>query len=67
MLRLKASRRVHRPEGKFDAETNLTGAFDAPDTCETGFSERGLKSPLVAEDAEFTKEVYIAMAVTHSL
>ncbi|KAM3389659.1 hypothetical protein ACQJBY_011671 [Aegilops geniculata] len=54
------------PEGKFDAETNLTGAFDAPDTCETGFTERGVKSPLVAEDAEFT-EVYIAIAITNSL
>ncbi|KAF7017004.1 unnamed protein product [Triticum aestivum] len=52
------------PEVKFDAEMYLTGAFDAPETCETGFGEMGLKSP---PDAEFTKEVYIAMAVTHSL
>ena len=45
-------------EGKFDAEMYLDGAFDAPETCETAFSEMGRKSPLIAEDAEFTKALY---------
>ncbi|KAM3370115.1 hypothetical protein ACQJBY_017787 [Aegilops geniculata] len=55
------------PRGKVDAVTYLTGASGAPDTCETGFSEIGVKSPLTAEDSEFTKEVSIALVITNSL
>ncbi|KAM0896550.1 hypothetical protein ACQ4PT_023132 [Festuca glaucescens] len=44
------------PEGLKDAVTNLSAAMDAPQTCETGFQELGVKSPLAAEDSESTRE-----------
>uniref|UniRef100_A0ACD5UTW2 Uncharacterized protein n=1 Tax=Avena sativa TaxID=4498 RepID=A0ACD5UTW2_AVESA len=55
------------PQGLQDAVTNLSAAADAPQTCETGFQELGVKSPLAAEDFEFTKEVAVALDVTSSL
>uniref|UniRef100_A0ACD5UES7 Uncharacterized protein n=1 Tax=Avena sativa TaxID=4498 RepID=A0ACD5UES7_AVESA len=55
------------PQGSQDAVTNLSAAADAPLTCETGFQELGVKSPLAAEDSEFTKEVAVALDVTTSL
>ncbi|KAF7011310.1 hypothetical protein CFC21_025634 [Triticum aestivum] len=55
------------PRGKADAVAYVNGALGAPGTCETGFGEMGVESPLVAEDSEFTKEVYITLDVTHSL
>lgn len=58
---------VGTPGGRSDAQTYIDAAGDAPGTCETGFKEMGLKSPVVDEDAEFTREVVIAIAITHSL
>ncbi|XP_037489511.1 putative invertase inhibitor [Triticum dicoccoides] len=55
------------PRGKLDAVANLSGALVSPQTCEDGFSELGVKSPLSAEDSEFTKEVSIALVITNSL
>jgi pectinesterase inhibitor-like protein len=55
------------PQGLKDAVTNLSGAMDAPQTCETGFQELGLQSPLAAEDSEFTREVSVALVITSSL
>ncbi|KAM3370488.1 hypothetical protein ACQJBY_018047 [Aegilops geniculata] len=55
------------PRGKADAAAYVAGALGAPRTCETGFGEMGVESPLVAEDSEFTKEVYVALDVVHSL
>ncbi|XBI58523.1 hypothetical protein VPH35_039742 [Triticum aestivum] len=40
--------------GKFqDALTNLSAAADAPQTCEEGFRELGVSSPLADEDSKF--------------
>ena len=38
--------------GLQQALTHLSATVDAPETCEDGFRELNLKSPLVAEDAE---------------
>ena len=54
-------------QGLKDAVTNLSAAADAPQTCETGFQELGVKSPLAAEDSEFTRQVSVALVVTNSL
>jgi pectinesterase inhibitor-like protein len=54
-------------QGLADAVTNLSAAADAPDTCETGFQELGVKSPLAAEDSEFNRQVSVALVVTSSL
>ncbi|KAE8804233.1 putative invertase inhibitor [Hordeum vulgare] len=50
-----------------DAVTNLSAAADAPQTCEDGFRELGVSSPLAAEDSEFSKECSIALSVTNTL
>ncbi|KAL5215310.1 hypothetical protein ABZP36_004462 [Zizania latifolia] len=50
-----------------DAVTVLSAARDAPDTCEDGFRELGQPSPLAADDAEFTKESAVALAVTSAI
>ncbi|KAF7018630.1 hypothetical protein CFC21_031898 [Triticum aestivum] len=55
------------PRGKADAAAYVDGALGAPRTCETGFGEMGVESPLVKEDSEFTKEVYIVLDIVHSL
>ncbi|EMS55196.1 Putative invertase inhibitor [Triticum urartu] len=53
--------------GKFqDALTNLSAAADAPQTCEEGFRELGVSSPLADEDSKFSKECSIALAVTNT-
>ncbi|EAZ31789.1 hypothetical protein OsJ_15941 [Oryza sativa Japonica Group] len=54
-------------DGLRDAVTVLSAALDTPDTCEDGFRELGLASPLVAEDEEFSKESAIALGVTSAL
>lgn len=54
-------------DGLRDAVTVLSAALDTPDTCEDGFRELGLASPLVAEDEEFSKESAIALGVTSTL
>ena len=55
------------PQGLKDAVTNLSAVMDAPQTCEDGFQELEVKSPLAAEDSEFTKEVSVALVITSSL
>lgn len=50
-----------------DTLTNLSAAADAPQTCEEGFRELGVSSPLAADDFEFSKECSIALAVTNML
>uniref|UniRef100_A0A0D9W8Q9 Pectinesterase inhibitor domain-containing protein n=1 Tax=Leersia perrieri TaxID=77586 RepID=A0A0D9W8Q9_9ORYZ len=53
--------------GLKDAVSKLSAARDTPDTCEQGFRELGLASPLGAEDEEFDKQSAIALAVTSAI
>ncbi|KQJ84265.1 putative invertase inhibitor [Brachypodium distachyon] len=55
------------PRGLRDAATNLSAAMGAPGTCEEGFGELGVKSPLTAENSEFFKEATLALSVTSEL
>ncbi|CAM0903134.1 unnamed protein product [Alopecurus aequalis] len=55
------------PQGLKDAVTNLSAAAGAPQTCAIGFQELGVKSPLAAENAEFIKEVSVALVLTSLL
>ncbi|CAN6236063.1 unnamed protein product [Urochloa humidicola] len=50
--------------GLGDAVTALSSVLDAPSTCEQGFQELNVPSPLAAEDAEFGKEASVALSVT---
>ncbi|CAM0903133.1 unnamed protein product [Alopecurus aequalis] len=54
-------------QGMNDAVANLSGAADAPPTCEDGFQELGVMSPLAAEDSEFTRQVSVALVITRAL
>jgi pectinesterase inhibitor-like protein len=53
--------------GREDAVTALSAVLNAPSTCEQGFKELHVPSPLVAEDAEFTKKASVALSVTAAL
>ncbi|CAL5015199.1 unnamed protein product [Urochloa decumbens] len=53
--------------GLGDAVTALSAVLDAPSTCEQGFQELNVPSPLAAEDAEFGKEASVALSVTSAL
>ncbi|CAN6229333.1 unnamed protein product [Urochloa humidicola] len=53
--------------GLGDAVTALSAVLDAPSTCEEGFVDLNVPSPLAAEDAEFGKEASIALDVTAAL
>ncbi|CAL5025747.1 unnamed protein product [Urochloa decumbens] len=53
--------------GLGDAVTALSAVLDAPSTCEQGFQELNVTSPLAAEDAEFGKEASVALSVTAAL
>ena len=55
------------PRGRADAVTALSAVEDAPGTCEQGFQDLGVPSPLASEDAEFRKEASIALSVTEAL
>jgi hypothetical protein len=47
--------------------TALSAVLNAPSTCEQGFKELHVPSPLVAEDAEFIKKASVALSVTAAL
>ncbi|CAL5030365.1 unnamed protein product [Urochloa decumbens] len=53
--------------GLGEAVTALSAVLDAPSTCEQGFVELNVPSPLAAEDAEFGKEASVALSVTAAL
>jgi pectinesterase inhibitor-like protein len=53
--------------GLQDPVSALSAAMGAPETCEQGFSDLNLRSPLAAEDAEFNKKATIAPVVTSAL
>ncbi|PWZ37822.1 putative invertase inhibitor [Zea mays] len=55
------------PRGRADAVTALSTVEDAPGTCEQGFQDLGLRSPLASEDARFRKDASIALSVTAAL
>ncbi|XP_044970601.1 pectinesterase inhibitor 12-like [Hordeum vulgare subsp. vulgare] len=50
-----------------EVKTILTNVILGTDTCEEGFRELGVPSPLAAEDAEFSKDCSIALAITTML
>ncbi|KAF8702299.1 hypothetical protein HU200_033005 [Digitaria exilis] len=50
-----------------DAVTALSAVVDAPTTCEQGFQELHVLSPLAAVDAEFGKAASVALSVTAAL
>ncbi|CAL9047779.1 putative invertase inhibitor [Musa acuminata AAA Group] len=55
-------------EGRLvDAKTYLSAAVDAPDTCEDGFKELKVPSPLTKEDSDLTQMCTIALAFTNML
>ncbi|KAJ8490420.1 hypothetical protein OPV22_012141 [Ensete ventricosum] len=55
-------------EGRLgDAKTNLSAAVDAPDTCEDGFKDLKVPSPLTKEDSDLTQMSIIALAFTNLL
>ncbi|RRT49371.1 hypothetical protein B296_00009618 [Ensete ventricosum] len=55
-------------EGRLgDAKAYLSAAVDAPDTCEQGFEELKVPSPLTDEDSELTQITTIALAFTNLL
>jgi len=47
------------PRGRADAVTALSAVEDAPGTCEQGFQDLGVPSPLASEDAGFRKDASI--------
>ncbi|KAF8702616.1 hypothetical protein HU200_033003 [Digitaria exilis] len=53
--------------GAEDAVTALSAVVDAPTTCEQGFQELHVLSPLAAVDAEFGKAASVALSVTAAL
>ncbi|KAF8651737.1 hypothetical protein HU200_063252 [Digitaria exilis] len=53
--------------GAEDAATALSAVVDAPTTCEQGFQELHVLSPLAAVDAEFGKAASVALSVTAAL
>ncbi|XP_065000005.1 putative invertase inhibitor [Musa acuminata AAA Group] len=55
-------------EGRLrDAKTHLSAAVDAPSTCEQGFEELKVPSPLNKEDSDLTQISTIALAFTNVL
>ncbi|URD92071.1 PMEI [Musa troglodytarum] len=50
-----------------DAKTHLSAAVDAPSTCEQGFEELTVPSPLTKEDSDLTQISTIALAFTNML
>ncbi|CAL9172804.1 unnamed protein product, partial [Musa hybrid cultivar] len=55
-------------EGRLvDAKTYLSAAVDAPDTCEDGFKDLKVPSPLTKEDSDLTQMCTIALAFTNML
>ncbi|KAG6537077.1 putative invertase inhibitor [Zingiber officinale] len=54
--------------GRFeDAGVRLSAAVDAPVTCEDGFREGGIASPLTAEDGDLFRLAVIALAINARL
>ncbi|CAL9112363.1 PMEI [Musa troglodytarum] len=49
------------------AKTYLSAAVDAPGTCEDGFKELKVASPLTKEDSDLTQMCTIALAFTNML
>ncbi|CAL9747736.1 unnamed protein product [Musa acuminata subsp. burmannicoides] len=55
-------------EGRLgDAKTYLSAAVDGPSTCEEGFEELQVPSPLTKEDSDLTQICIIALAFTNML
>ncbi|XP_074564998.1 putative invertase inhibitor [Curcuma longa] len=50
-----------------DAGVRLSAAVDAPVTCEEGFREGGIASPLAAEDGDLFRLAVIALAINARL
>nr|UPU96047.1 daylily invertase inhibitor [Hemerocallis fulva] len=55
-------------DGRYDdANVWISSALDTSFTCEGGFKELKVKSPLTKENDEFTSHVSIALAITAML
>ena len=60
---LRDSARAIRARRYDDANTLLSSAVDAPATCEDGFGEEGIESPLTADNDEFSGHAVIALSM----
>ncbi|XP_072993755.1 putative invertase inhibitor [Typha latifolia] len=64
---LKNSVEAIKAGGYEDAKTWMSSAVDAPGTCEDGFQDGGIRSPIAEENDELFQLTVIALAITSLL